>query len=141
MVLLSALLPLMLSDATGAPVNYIAGIAEHTKNLKAEPRASLLIHEPVQDHIDIQTKARLCIMGTAKPIQEPEARADAWARYQARVPAASTYQQTHDFALWRIAPYKLRWIGGFGEIFWLRTEDFLLSADTDPLASVKNGGC
>jgi hypothetical protein len=119
-------------DRFGAPLVYVAGIAEHTRNLKADPRVSLLVHDEVPDGQDIQTCARLCVMGTAAPVAEAEAE-DAWARYRARLPAADGYRRTHDFSLWRLEPARLRWIGGFGEIFWLRPDDFRLRPEADPL--------
>lgn len=125
-------------DETGSPLIFLAGIAEHTKNLKSDPRVSLLIHEPVEEGIDIQTKARLCAMGTAEPAHEGVLE-DAWARYVSRLPAARGYRRTHDFNLWRIEPNRFRWIGGFGEIFWLRAEDFRREPGQDPLREQASG--
>lgn len=125
-------------DRTGAPLVYIAGIAEHTRNLRADPRVSLLIHEPAEPTVDVQTKARLCVMGEARPLSGPDLE-DSWARYQSRLPAARRYQRTHDFSLWRIAPQRLRWIGGFGEIFWLKREDFHIQPNRDDLHEAAGG--
>lgn len=119
-------------DRTGAPLIFIAEIAEHTRNLRADPRVSLLVHEDAKGEEDIQSKARLTVMGRAAPVGEADA-ADAWARYRARLPAARGYERTHDFSLWRIEPLRMRWIGGFGEIFWLRVEDFRVLPDEDAL--------
>ena len=126
-------------DQNGAPLIYVAGIAEHTRNIKADPRASLLVHAPVDDSEDIQTKARLCLMGTAEPVAPGDESSDAWARYRCRVPAATEYQKTHDFSLWRLTPTRVRWIGGFGEIFWLRVQDFQIDPEQDALSAQAKG--
>lgn len=119
-------------DCTGKPLLYVAGIAEHTKNFKVDPRVSLLLHAPVDSHEDIQTKARLCLMGRIELVPSEE-REDAWARYRARVAAASDYAKTHNFSLWRLMIQRVRWIGGFGEIFWLSTDAFQLDPAKDVL--------
>lgn len=119
-------------DATGAPLIFVASIAEHTRNLKEDPRTSLLIHADVAADEDIQTKARLCVMGQSAPVPSSQ-REDSWARYLARLPAAIGYAATHDFSLWRLEPARFRWIGGFGEIFWLDAPDFRRDLDLDPV--------
>ncbi len=125
-------------DRTGAPLIYIAGIAEHTRNLRADPRASLLVFDPPVGEEDIQTHARICVMGVAAPVPDDE-KADAWARYAARLPAAAGYRRTHDFSLWRISTTRIRWIGGFGEIFWLHAEDFIIDPAQDVLQETARG--
>ena len=119
-------------DRNGAPLLYVASIAEHTRNFKADPRASLLLHAPVASHEDIQTKARLCLMGHVERVDARE-HEDAWARYRARVEAASDYAKTHGFSLWKLVSQRVRWIGGFGEIFWLPAEAFQLDPALDVL--------
>lgn len=119
-------------SARGEPLIYVASIAEHTRNLKADPRISLLVHGEVAGEEDIQTKGRLCLMGKASLVPKDELD-DGWARYRERVPAAQTYRQTHGFDLWKIEVERVRWIGGFGEIFWLDAADFVLAPESDPL--------
>lgn len=125
-------------DQTGAPLLFLASIAEHTKNIREDSRTSLLIHAPVPTSEDIQTKARLCLMGEVARVPEEE-RVDAWARYRARLPAADGYTFTHDFSLWRLEPSRLRWIGGFGEIFWLDIADFSRDKNSDPVWLERQG--
>jgi putative heme iron utilization protein len=98
------------------PILLLARIAEHTKNLMADPRVSLLIHEP-HDGGDPQAKARLTVLGRAQRLERVDPTIEA--RYLARVPEAKTYHRTHNFDFYSVELERLRYIGGFGKIFWL----------------------
>ena len=54
-------------DACGAPVMLISAIAEHTRNLRADPRVSLIVLEGGDD---AQEAGRLTIVGEARPVDE-----------------------------------------------------------------------
>lgn len=108
-------------DRRGCPVILISRIAQHTKNIQADPKVSLLVHEDgVQD---IQTAARLTCLANAEPIADGEA--DPPARYYRYYPQARGYHQTHDFAFYRLALVWARYIGGFGSIHWLQPEQLM----------------
>ena len=53
-------------DERGRPVFLISGLALHTKNLEADPRASLLI-APVEAIEDPLAVARVTLLGEAAP--------------------------------------------------------------------------
>ena len=118
-------------DREGRPIILIAAIAEHTKNIKADDRVSLLVQE-AEEGEDVQAKGRLTVMGRAERIPKEEA-ADAAPRYLAKVPSADEYFATHDFAFYRISVEHLRYIGGFGEIFWLDPEAYRAGIAGDPI--------
>ena len=125
-------------DRRGAPLILIASIAEHTKNIAADDRVSLLVHEDTVSGADVQAKGRLTILGRAAPVAREELD-DAAARYLARVPAASDYFATHDFSFRRIHATKHRFIGGFGSIFWLEQDELVVDPAKDPLAKISAG--
>jgi heme iron utilization protein len=52
------------------------------------------------------------------PVPEPLLE-DARGRYLGLFPSASSYFSAHDFALYQIKITDVRFIGGFGEIYWL----------------------
>lgn len=104
-------------DRIGLPIVLISTIAEHTRNLKADARCSLIVTEPGDDS---QALGRLTLVGDAEPVRD--APDDIAARYYARFPQAADYHRTHDFAFWRLRPRRLRYIGGFGRIHWLEAE-------------------
>ena len=124
--------------ADGAPVIYIAGIAEHTRNLKANPRASLFVHPDIPANEDAQTHARLTLMVEAEHVSK-DATDDAWARYVCRLPDAQGYTKAHDFELWRLKPVRARYIGGFGRIYWLEAAAFVLEPERDALVDAAAG--
>lgn len=119
-------------SARGEPILFISTIAEHTRNIEADDRVSLLAQEGSSDG-DAQAHARITLLGRAKPIREEDLR-DARARYLSRVPSAAAYTNAHDFRFYVVEPEHVRYIGGFGKIFWLDSARLLFDRDTDPLA-------
>jgi heme iron utilization protein len=118
-------------DRAGRPIILIAGIAEHTKNIEADSRVSLLVQE-AEDEQDIQAKGRLTVMGRAELIPEADL-PDASARYLAKLPSAAEYFDTHDFSFYRITTDHLRYIGGFGKIHWLEPAAYRARVEEDPI--------
>ena len=134
-------------DERGRPLLLLAGIAQHTRNLARDPRASLLVCQP--DAPDPQAGWRLTLLGRMRRLRRTgrAARAsdgsDAAApvgddasdeemgeaayealvdRYRARVPSAGSYLEagSHGFRLWRMSEVtRVRAIGGFGRIAWI----------------------
>lgn len=122
-------------DHEARPLILISRLAEHTRNLEADARASLLVNEP---GADLQAGARLTLVGDAARVTRD---ADALqARYLAYFPDAARLFALGDFALYQIEPRELRWIGGFGDIRWVPAEAYrppasrLAEAETDILA-------
>ena len=116
------------------PIILIARIAEHTKNIEADSRVSLLVHEPLGE--DVQAGGRLTIMGHARRIATEEVE-DAAARYLVRVKGAASYMETHDFHFHSVSLERLRYIGGFGKIHWLEPSGW--TERKDPLADAAPG--
>jgi len=99
------------TDAEGCPVLLLSALAEHTRNLRADPRVSLLVADP---EADMQAAPRLTLLGSAEP--RPEAFRE---RYLRLLPQAASYAGLPDFACYGIRPLRLRFIGGFGDIRWI----------------------
>ncbi len=117
----------------GEPILYMARIAEHHRNISADNRVSLLSHDlAVAEGQDAQERGRVTLLGRARLVKAEE-HADLWARYRARLPQASSYERTHGFELFVVELSKVRYIGGFGKIFWLEAEAFALDPKLDPL--------
>jgi putative heme iron utilization protein len=106
-------------DHDARPLILISRLAEHTRNLDADARASLLVNDPAGD---LQAGARLTLVGDAAPIDHGTE--DLKARYLSYVPDAEQLFALGDFTLYRIEPRRLRWIGGFGDIRWIPAEDY-----------------
>jgi putative heme iron utilization protein len=120
--------------AGGEPVILISEIAEHTRNLREDARASLLIQDS-QALDDPQAAARVTLMGYAMPVPAPYVE-DARRRYLDLFPGSASYFQIHDFTLFQIKVSRVRFIGGFGEIHWLDGDEVIAGAGSklDPLA-------
>jgi len=101
----------------GWPLILISRIAQHTKNLKGDPRCSLLIAE--RDAEDVQATGRLTMLSEARPLNEPRAVEAAAERYYRYFPESRDYHRVHDFDFWTLQPVRWRYIGGFGAIRWL----------------------
>jgi putative heme iron utilization protein len=110
-------------DRAGNPVMYISDIAEHTRNVQRHPLASLLVFDRRSD--DLQKHARLTLMGRVEELGAGEADLHVRERYFRIFPEARGYENTHDFAFFRLVPQRLRYIGGFGKIHWFRPAEVL----------------
>jgi len=111
------------TDYAAEPVFLISALAEHTKNLAADPRVSLLVQGASSD---IQASPRLTLVGEATGVTETEA-ASLKTRYLRYFPEAATYFEL-DFFFCRIEPQHLRYVGGFGAARWIAPGDFLAKA-------------
>jgi heme oxygenase (biliverdin-IX-beta and delta-forming) len=111
-------------DEIGRPLFLLTALAEHTKNLAANDRASLLVFEP--GATDIVAAPRVTIVGTCARVAAAE-RDSARARYIAAQPEAATYfgDILHSYALYRLEPVELRVIVGFGRLSWVTVEEYI----------------
>lgn len=119
----SLVTPATLHD--GAPLLLLSKIADHTQNLLADARASLLFAD-AEGHANPQTAPRVTLMGT---FEQSDVMTDR-ARYLARNPAASMYAGFADFSIWRMRVERLHFVGGFGRAVWLEAKHVLLPQET-----------
>ena len=113
-------------DHNCQPIILISNIAEHTKNIAANPKVSLLVFAGAED---LQANARLTLLGEAVKIYKDDD-ADLRARYLRYLPQAASYFDMHDFSFYRIHIHQARYIGGFGKMSWLSEID-LFGSITD----------
>ena len=111
-------------DRAGAPVILISRIAQHTRNIDANAKVSLIVTEDEKD--DVQAAARLTLLANAARLR-PEAADDVAARYYEFFPEARDYHATHDFDFYGLNMVRARYIGGFGEIHWLEASRLTLA--------------
>ncbi len=107
-----------ITDHQARPVFLISGLAEHTKNLAADPRASLIVH-PCADNM--HAAGRVTLTGKAENIGRPEALVK---RYSELMPDAASYFELGDFNLWRINIEAIRFIMAFGKIEWVEPKSY-----------------
>lgn len=103
-------------DEQHRPILLISALAEHTKNLLADPKVSISVTESAI--ANIQDGQRLTLVGEAERF---EPNRELLARYLRYVPAAEQYLQL-DFMFFRIQSRRLRYIGGVGKMGWVEGE-------------------
>ena len=103
------------STAAGEPVLLISHLAQHTKNLVADPRASVLVMAAAEG--DPQQAPRATLLGKVRRLEGAEAEA-ARATWLAAHPGAEMYFDLN-FQLWTLVPDEARYIGGFGAAAWV----------------------
>jgi heme iron utilization protein len=96
---------------SGAPLLLLSAVAQHTRNLDADARASLLVAEAAAIARDPRTAPRATLVGRAARVAADE-EADARARYLARHPESRGLLSL-DFALYVIAVDEAHYVGGF----------------------------
>lgn len=107
-------------DCDGSPILLFSGLADHTRNLAADPRASLLI-EDASRRANPQTGPRLSLIGRIAPDGEPRLRR----RFLARHPGAVQYADFPDFRFFRMTVERGHWVGGFARARWLSADRLL----------------
>jgi putative heme iron utilization protein len=122
-----ASLALSAVDHDASPVLLISDLADHTRNLKGDPRAALL-YDGTAGLEDPLTGPRASVLGTLRPVEDADEAARLAARYVARHPGAATYVGFADFRLYRMAVESVHLVAGFGRIHWLRAEEVLFDA-------------
>jgi putative heme iron utilization protein len=124
-------------DPSGRPLMLLSTLAEHTANLTADPRASLLVAEPLEGGREPLAIGRMTILGPCARVADGD-RAGAREVFLAAQPSASYYVDFRDFDFFRLEPESIRYVGGFGRMSWVRGDEYRL-AEPDALASSAAG--
>ncbi len=134
-------------DYDGAPLLLLSTLSDHTRNILANPRLSLLFTEtgqradafpdypgeyPEQDpYEDPLSRPRLTVTGNAKPSDDPRHRE----RFLARHPASILYAGFGDFSIYRVTVIQAHLVAGFARTARIDAGELLLTGDTGELAS------
>jgi heme oxygenase (biliverdin-IX-beta and delta-forming) len=124
-------------DDSGRPCFFVSTMAEHTRNLGADPRASLLVVEDTPEGADPLASGRVTLLGTVGVVDDVVERAAAREAYLAGNPGAF-YVDYGDFLCMRLSVSDVRYVGGFGRMSWVDAPSFAL-ASADPLVGVAAG--
>ena len=108
------------ADAAGAPVFLLSGLAVHTKNLAADPKASLIVFAADAEQ-DTLGSARVTLMGELQPVEDDT---EVRERYLARHPQAAQWVDFGDFAFYRMEVSAIYYVGGFGQMGWVSGGDY-----------------
>lgn len=118
-------------DAT--PLLLLSDLAQHTKNLAADPRVALLYADSDGD-ADPLAGGRVSLLARAERCEDPVAAA----RFAARHPTSRNYAGFADFHLYRVVPESAHLVAGFGRIRWIAGEDLRFRGDAAALAAAEN---
>lgn len=99
-------------DSQGRPLLMISHLAQHTRNLDADPRCSLTLVDA--NHHDVQQWTRLTCLARA----EPTTSSTALERYYRYYPEGRHYHKELNFRLYRLQPVQFYLIAGFGSARW-----------------------
>ncbi|MBI5920885.1 MAG: pyridoxamine 5'-phosphate oxidase [Betaproteobacteria bacterium] len=113
------------TDEHHRPLMLISRLAEHTKNLIADSRASLLVARELGEG----EIARASLIGNVVEVELPPLMV---ARYLRFHPEAERFLQLGDFCFFRVDPVRIRVVGGFAQAGWLDGKQ-LLDAPHIPL--------
>ena len=131
-------------DPGGAPLLLFSQLSQHTKNLAADPRASLLLAARAERG-DPLNRPRLTLSGPIAPHDNARAKA----RYLRQNPKSRLYASFADFGLYTMAVASVHFNGGFGRAGAMASSDLatdvtgaeeLIEAEEALLAEVNAGG-
>jgi putative heme iron utilization protein len=120
----------------GSPVFLVSRMAEHTRNLEGDPRASLVVAEPPNDENPLD-RGRVTLAGRVE-IPEGDAKAAARAAHLAAMPSAELYADFDDFLFFVLRVQRVRWVGGYGRMDSATAEEYA-AARPDPVAPHAEG--
>jgi len=122
-------------DHRGQPLFLFSGLSDHTKNLAADARASLLVEE-ASTRRNPQTGPRVTLLGTIKKDRDPGVRE----RFLARHPDAALYAGFGDFAFYRMRVERAHYVGGFARAIWFDAKQVLSpQGATKTMAEIESG--
>ncbi len=107
-----------------SPILLMSTLADHTRNLIDDSRASLLFEE-ASSLPNPQTGPRVTITGRLIPTTDK----DLARRFLARHPGAEQYAGFADFCFYGMKVERAHYVGGFGRAYWLSAKQFLFDRD------------
>jgi len=119
-VAFGSLVPYVL-DKKGRPIIFASDLALHTKNIKKDPKCSLMVAKLNKD--DIFNSARITFIGKIVKIPDKELE-EAKELYLERHKAAEDFAELEDFSFYRLEIEKIYWVGGFGSIDWIELKEY-----------------
>ncbi len=108
-------------DGVGRPVFLFTELAQHTRNLRADPRASLFVQE--EGVRNPQSSGRLALLGTLTLVPGGEM-SEARDRYVAVHPEGKSFAELGDFLFWHMNVEDVHVVGGFAKAGWMSWQEF-----------------
>lgn len=118
-------------DELGRPLLLLSDLAEHTRNLQADSRASLMATEDDRPG-DVLALGRVTLIGDLSAV--PAEELDSVRETYLAVHPKALYIDFDDFNLYRLDVSSVRYVGGFGHMSWVDADEYS-TAQPDPLRS------
>jgi heme oxygenase (biliverdin-IX-beta and delta-forming) len=114
-------------DRDHSPILLLSDLADHVKNLKRDPRASLLFEDAGtrRGGADALALPRVTLLGQVRALEEGAERERLKSRFLARHPSARDYAGFGDFRLYRMSVESAHLVAGFGQVQWLSAGEIL----------------
>lgn len=107
-------------DLEGKPYIFVSGLSVHVKNIKKNPKASIMVFK--EDKDDVFNSQRITFVGKMVKVENPE---DLKKAYLEKYPTAELFATFGDFDFYRLEIEKIHCIKGFGEIEWIEPKDWV----------------
>jgi len=127
-------------DHDATPILLMSDLAEHARNIAADPRVSLLYDgtqvggaRAAEAPLDAP---RVTVMGRAVRSEEPRHRE----RYLARNPSAERFIDFGDFHIYALEVHRAHLVQGFGKVRWMEPSAFLYDIVAAPSLIAAEGG-
>ena len=117
----------VVDDGGGRPLFLLSGLAEHTRNLRARPRASVLV--AAEGSGTTMDQARVTLIGEVVWLEGADA-ARAKERFVAANAEARVWAALPDFAPARLEVRAVRYVGGFARAATISAADYLADPTT-----------
>ena len=108
---------------TGDPIFLISALATHTRNVKSNPNASLLVANRKADPL---ASARATLIGTVEKVTGDEVAAAKSVYFEAH-PKSKQWGGLHDFAIYQMTVVEAYVVAGFGSMGWVPLPKFRAS--------------
>jgi heme oxygenase (biliverdin-IX-beta and delta-forming) len=126
-------------DYDASPLLLLSDLAQHSRNIAADPRVSLLFDGEPRNHLpaadDPLAEPRLTLLGEAVRRDDPHL----LSRFTARHPSAAAYAGFGDFHLYRVTIGCGHLVAGFGRISWIEGAALRFAGDGAVLAAAEVG--
>ena len=127
-----ASLILVAVDLDASPLLLLSDLAQHSRNIAADPRIALLF-DGTAGLAEPLAGPRLSVLGTAAPSDDRRA----LARFAAYHPSSRSYAGFGDFRLYRVRVERGHLVAGFGRIAWIAGAALLYPGETGALAAAE----
>jgi len=122
-------------DEAGRPLTFVSDMAVHTRNLLADPRASVLVAEATPDGADPLAGGRVTLVGSLRRLDSEDPDFSGARERFIAAQAQAFYVDYGDFSCYRLDLAAVRYVGGFGRMSWVEVAEYA-GAHPDPLRKI-----